>query len=1482
MEVELSPQDPSSAPVPPAPEASDSEDVAAVSDDEGEVIAGPDAFATSPSERRRMKRSDRPDHLQSMIQLRRASMRYLDVIVGFEDSSVSPDELETRSKIEIQLNSAQKQDLQEESAFIKRMLKGIQERDEIFGGQVLERVEVRMIDFSYRVPVIKSDDGVQTVMNQSLPYIIYRFLVDFATARRAHKAKEFLRNKFSVRYKDFPSSKLVLNHIDLVLKPGKMYLVLGPPASGKTTLLRAIAGLLKEMKHGLPASEGRIEYNGLSLQNSDIYISNVASFTDQIDRHQPRLTVKETFDFAFQCKSGGTHVPPGLPQSERLRQWKEKMDAEKAQVKLVLDGLGLSHVADTFVGDSDVRGVSGGQRRRVTVGEMMQKSLPVGCADEISTGLDAASTYDICHILMRLTSYNHMTKIISLLQPSPETYSLFDEVILLAEGCVIYAGPVNEAKGHFTSLGYKCPVHMDVADFLGMVATPDGAQLIESDKEGVRHYTPGELAESFRASPHGKRMKAEISMPYRYKWDLDKRRGASRQDIEEPDVKYLNLLENLKIKYANSFARSMWLNLKRNLTTWSRDKRFLIANIVKNVIMGVSVGGVFWNTDSVVSIFGVLFQGMLFIMLGAMTSAPSQMADRIIYYKHADANFFPTFSYVIGRSIALIPQATMDCVIFGSILYWMVRLEESAKNFFIFLAILIVFNIVMNQMLSVFAAISPTKGVLQGCSAFILLLLILFCGFIVNPDVIPNYYLWLYWWNPLAWAYRSLVVNEFQSPSYDVNITGTDFNEGEQVLFSEGFRHKGEPFGREWIGYGFAYLVPYILVCITLTGLGLKMVRVEGGKPGAEPEKVPLDENKHADGDADSNFDLPFTRVDLSFENICYEVKSSVGNNRLKLLNNINGVFGSGHMCALMGSSGAGKTTLMDVIALRKSSGIISGEVRLNGFLQDAKSFRRCSGYVEQFDVQSPELTVRETILFSARLRLDPSDTAVASDQAKIELVNKIIDILELTPQAHALVGSDEGGGLSFEQKKRLSIAVELAASPSILFLDEPTSGLDSRAAMLVMKSMKKVAMTGRTVCATIHQPSSAVFEMFDDLLLLKKGGEVVFFGELGKHSRKLTDYFEARGAEPIMRGENPATWMLTVITGGKSGQENTDFAKLYRESNEFKDLQSRLVELKAAPDEAKRISYESQYSLPFRKRNHLLNERLVTVYWRSPAYNYGRMFLSVLIGFLVASVFVTNRKPEMYSENEMNSILSTIFISFIIIGVLSITTVLPVMLKIRDVFYRHRAAGMMGHASLALGLGVAEKRFIIISSLLFCVVFYFTMGLANDVRKFIGFWGFFTFNLAIYSYFGQAFMCLVRGMATAQILASVFIGINNFFSGLIVRPQYLTGFFQITYWITPGHYVFEGMVTTQFYENETPVQANRGSDFYNDLVDEGVCDEGTDNCVGTVTQFIETYFGGRFNIDHMWYDALVLGMFLIIARVLTYFALKHCNYTAS
>ncbi|EPS57894.1 hypothetical protein M569_16923 [Genlisea aurea] len=158
---------------------------------------------------------------------------------------------------------------------------------------------------------------------------------------------------------------------------------------------------------------------------------------------------------------------------------------------------------------------------------------------------------------------------------------------------------------------------------------------------------------------------------------------------------------------------------------------------------------------------------------------------------------------------------------------------------------------------------------------------------------------------------------------------------------------------------------------------------------------------------------------------------------------------------------------------------------------------------------------------------------------------------MELTQLKNALVGVPSVSGLSMEQRKRLTIAVELVKNPSILFLDEPTSGLDARAAAIVMRILKKLVDAGRTVVCTIHQPSIDIFNAFDELLLLKEGGEEIYFGPLGRHSSEMINYFEGiGGVSKLKHGCNPSAWILEVTSPTKEAEIGVSFVEIYRNSH--------------------------------------------------------------------------------------------------------------------------------------------------------------------------------------------------------------------------------------------------------------------------------------------------------------------------------------------
>jgi hypothetical protein len=278
-----------------------------------------------------------------------------------------------------------------------------------------------------------------------------------------------------------------------------------------------------------------------------------------------------------------------------------------------------------------------------------------------------------------------------------------------------------------------------------------------------------------------------------------------------------------------------------------------------------------------------------------MTSAPDEIDGRAIHYKHYDSRFYQSYSFVFGRLISTFPQRALEIVSFGIPLYWMVGLNPTAGAFFTYLVLLICYTIGLKMLFGILAQTLPKKANVQSVGTFLVLLLSLFGGFIVYPGSIPDYYIWIYWANPMAWALQGLSSNEFMSSKYG-NIFSIVV--GSRLLSVRGFQT-----GREWIGYSFAYMIPFTLIVSAVLGIALKYVRIQPERSNREKnEIITIGECV----ESDEEFNLPFTPVDLTFDKLVYEVKASTGNETLRLLNEVTGVFMAGRMCALMGSSGAG------------------------------------------------------------------------------------------------------------------------------------------------------------------------------------------------------------------------------------------------------------------------------------------------------------------------------------------------------------------------------------------------------------------------------------------------------------------------------------------------------------------------------------------------------------------------------------------------
>jgi ATP-binding cassette subfamily G (WHITE) protein 2 (PDR) len=225
--------------------------------------------------------------------------------------------------------------------------------------------------------------------------------------------------------------------------------------------------------------------------------------------------------------------------------------------------------------------------------------------------------------------------------------------------------------------------------------------------------------------------------------------------------------------------------------------------------------------------------------------------------------------------------------------------------------------------------------------------------------------------------------------------------------------------------------------------------------------------------------------------------------------------------------------------------------------------------------------------------------------------------MLDMNDFSEAVVGIP-GEGLNVEQRKLLSIGVELAAKPALLlFLDEPTSGLDSQSSLAIVSLLRKLADSGQAVLSTIHQPSSILFEEFDELLFLAKGGRTVYFGEIGHNSQVLLDYFEKHGARPCGKSENPAEYILEIVTAGASSQTGQDWPEIWKSSDESR---SRKVEQDRIHHEMDSMTSgdandgnrnEFAVALYIQLRHTVI--RIFQQYWRTPSYIWGKFLLGVV-----------------------------------------------------------------------------------------------------------------------------------------------------------------------------------------------------------------------------------------------------------------------------
>ncbi|KAE8649246.1 hypothetical protein Csa_015044 [Cucumis sativus] len=476
--------------------------------------------------------------------------------------------------------------------------------------------------------------------------------------------------------------------------------------------------------------------------------------------------------------------------------------------------------------------------------------------------------------------------------------------------------------------------------------------------------------------------------------------------------------------------------------------------------------------------------------------------------------------------------------------------------------------------------------------------------------------------------------------------------------------------------------------------------------------------------------------------------------------------------------------------ALRKVQTIIP--------LEDA-NFAEANGSEE--DSKTPSVAARKKekgmILPFKPLTMTFHNVSYFVDTPK-EFVEEVMSLVELDTLRHALVGIPGSTGLSTEQRKRLTIAVELVANPSIIFMDEPTSGLDARAAAIVMRAVRNTVDTGRTVVCTIHQPSIDIFEAFDELILMKRGGKVIYGGKLGTHSQSMIDYFEGiSGVTQIPKSYNPATWML----------ENwEDFADIYKNSEQYKDVEASIKHYSVPAEGEEPLKFESTYSQDKLSQFMSCLWKQRTMYWRSPHYNAMRLVFTLIGALIFGSVF-WNIGMQRNSTQEVFVVIGALYTACLFLGVNNASSVQPIVSIERTVFYRERAAGMYSPIVYALAQGLMEIPYIGAQTIIFGVTTYLMVNFERSLGKFLLYILFMFLTFTYFTFYGMMAVGLTPTQHMAAIVSSAFYSLWNLFNGFLVPKTSIPRWWIWFYYACPVSWTLRGIISSQLGDVETMIE---------------------------------------------------------------------------
>ncbi|KAI8599001.1 hypothetical protein EDD21DRAFT_380959 [Dissophora ornata] len=573
----------------------------------------------------------------------------------------------------------------------------------------------------------------------------------------------------------------ILKGISGAAPAGVVLAVMGPSGAGKSTLVDILAGKRKDGK-----VTGQILLNGKQVHESDI--RRAVGFVDQEDTLPSTQTVYEAVLFSAMLR---------LPEAMPVHRVHER-------VAEVIEMLGLTHCSNRRIGNVTSRGISGGEKRRVSIALELITRPPILILDEPTSGLDSYSAHMVVDQLCKLAASRTTTVILTIHQPRSDIFHMFNQALVISNGEALYFGPTDTAADYFRRRDLVCPPNYNIADYLldiamnqDLVAKAKNYEGDDDEKTGISsghqtHVSGNAVSRRANAvngnvinqasSSDTTRTSVTTPEPSPYETAVrieNERSSGSSTETLSTDSATTN--KRQKTVYPTSFLTQLRVIMKRNLQTLIRDKSLLVLHLAVSIVLGIFIGGLYFHVSMNLAGFqnraGSLFFMLALLGFSSISALGAFTDTRTLFIKERSNGYYPPAPFIISTLLFdLIPLRIIPSLFMGCISYFMIGLSPVVATFFKFLLILVLFNIATAMFCLVIAAGVRTTGVASLASSIVMLFMMLFGGFMINSGNIPAALTWIQYLSMFKYGFEALAVNEVATSQLVDTIQGVAFN----------------------------------------------------------------------------------------------------------------------------------------------------------------------------------------------------------------------------------------------------------------------------------------------------------------------------------------------------------------------------------------------------------------------------------------------------------------------------------------------------------------------------------------------------------------------------------------------------------------------------------------------------------------------------------------------------------------------------------